>query len=28
MFRIQFLSYLFYTIHLLSLGAVTGGISY
>jgi len=28
LFRIQFLSYLFYTIHLLSLGAVTGGISY
>ena len=28
LFRIQFLSYLFYTIHLLLLGAVTGGISY
>ena len=28
LFRIQFLSYLFYTVHLLLLGAVTGGISY
>lgn len=28
LFRMQFLSYLFYTIHLLLLGAVTGGISY
>ncbi len=28
LFRIQFLSYLLYTIHLLLLGAVTGGISY
>ena len=28
LFRIQFLSYLCYTIHLLLLGAVTGGISY
>lgn len=28
LFRIQFLSYLFYTLHLLLLGAVTGGISY
>lgn len=28
LFRVQFLSYLFYTIHLLLLGAVTGGISY
>lgn len=28
LFRIQLLSYLFYTIHLLLLGAVTGGISY
>ncbi len=27
-FRVQFLSYLFYTIHLLLLGAVTGGLSY
>lgn len=28
LFRVQFLSYLFYTVHLLLLGAVTGGISY
>lgn len=28
MFRIQFLSYLCYTVHLLLLGAATGGISY
>ena len=28
LFRIQFLSYLFYTIHLLLLGAISGGISY
>ncbi len=28
LFRIQFLSYLFYTVHLFLLGAVTGGISY
>ncbi len=28
LFRIQFLSYLFYTVHLLLLGAITGGISY
>ncbi len=28
LFRVQFLSYLMYTIHLLLLGAVTGGISY
>ena len=28
LFQIQFLSYLLYTIHLLLLGAVTGGISY
>lgn len=28
LFRVQFLSYLFYTAHLLMLGAVTGGISY
>ena len=28
LFRIQFMSYLFYTAHLLLLGAVTGGISY
>lgn len=28
LFRVQFLSYLCYTIHLLLLGAVTGGISY
>ena len=28
LFRVQFLSYLCYTIHLLMLGAVTGGISY
>ena len=28
LFRVQFLSYLFYTIHLLLLGAVTGAVSY
>ena len=28
LFRVQFLSYLCYTIHLLALGAVTGGVSY
>ena len=28
LFRVQFVSYLCYTIHLLMLGAVTGGISY
>jgi len=28
LFRIQFLSYLCYTIHLILLGALTGGISY
>lgn len=28
LFQIQFLSYLLYTIHLLLLGAVTGGVSY
>lgn len=28
LFRVQFLSYLCYTVHLLMLGAVTGGISY
>jgi len=28
LFKIQFLAYLLYTIHLLLLGAVTGGISY
>ncbi len=28
LFRVQLLSYLFYTVHLLLLGAVTGGISY
>jgi len=28
LFRMQFLSYLFYTAHLLLLGAVTGGVSY
>ena len=28
LFRVQFLSYLFYTIHLILLGAVTGGMSY
>ena len=28
LFRVQFLSYLFYTVHLLLLGAVTGGASY
>lgn len=28
LFRIQFVSYLCYTVHLLMLGAITGGISY
>lgn len=28
LFRVQFLSYLCYTTHLLLLGAVTGGVSY
>jgi len=28
LFRIQLLSYIFYTIHLLLLGAITGAISY
>ena len=28
LFRVQFFSYLFYTAHLLLLGAITGGISY
>lgn len=28
LFRIQFLSYVCYTVHLLLLGAVTGGVSY
>lgn len=28
LFRVQFLSYLLYTAHLLLLGAVTGGVSY
>ena len=28
LFRVQFISYLFYTVHLLLLGAVTGGVSY
>ena len=28
LFRVQFFSYLCYTVHLLCLGAVTGGISY
>ncbi|MBR2736706.1 MAG: YgjV family protein [Firmicutes bacterium] len=28
LFRIQFFSYLFYTVHLLLLGAISGGISY
>lgn len=28
LFRVQFLSYLFYSVHLLMLGAATGGISY
>lgn len=28
LFRLQFLSYVLYTVHLLSLGALTGGISY
>lgn len=28
LFRVQFISYLCYTVHLLMLGATTGGISY
>ena len=28
LFRVQFVSYLCYTTHLLLLGAITGGISY
>ena len=28
LFRVQFVSYLFYTTHFLMLGAITGGISY
>ena len=28
LFRVQFVSYLFYTIHLMLLGAFTGGLSY
>lgn len=28
LFRVQFLSYLFYTVHLFCLGATTGAISY
>ena len=28
LFRVQFVSYVCYTVHLLMLGAVTGGISY
>ena len=28
LFRVQFVSYLCYTVHLLMLGAITGGISY
>ena len=28
LFRVQFFSYLFYTLHFLLLGAVTGGFSY
>lgn len=28
LFRVQFASYLCYTVHLLALGAITGGISY
>ncbi len=28
LFRVQFFSYLFYTIHLVMLGAFTGGLSY
>ena len=28
LFQVQFLSYVFYTVHLLLLGAVTGGLSY
>ena len=28
LFRVQFVSYLCYTTHLLMLGAITGGISY
>ena len=28
LFRVQFVSYLCYTLHLLMLGAITGGVSY
>lgn len=28
LFRVQFFSYLCYTVHLIALGAVTGGVSY
>ena len=28
LFQVQFLSYLFYTVHLLMLGALTGAVSY
>lgn len=28
LFRVQFLSYLFYTTHFILLGAITGGLSY
>ena len=28
LFRVQFVSYLCYTVHLLMLGAITGGVSY
>lgn len=28
LFRVQLVSYLFYTLHLLLLGAITGGVSY
>lgn len=28
LFRVQFVSYLIYTLHLMLLGAVTGGVSY
>jgi len=28
LFRVQFLSYVFYTVHLVLLGAITGGVSY
>ena len=28
LFRVQFLSYFIYTVHLILLGAMTGGVSY